>query len=57
MELKIWRGPRYNEAGEKQVADYLDRFGLSVGYLLSFNFEENKESDASWARMAFFQLR
>ena len=43
VELKIWRGPRSNEAGEKQVADYLDHFGLSVGYMLSFNFNKQKE--------------
>ena len=43
VELKIWRGERYNEAGEKQVAAYLDYFGLSTGYMLSFNFNKNKE--------------
>ena len=43
MELKIWRGSRYNEEGERQVASYLDRFGLDVGYMLSFNFNKNKE--------------
>ena len=43
VELKVWRGPRYNEAGEQQVADYLEHFGLSVGYMLSFNFNRGKE--------------
>ena len=43
VELKIWRGPRYNEAGERQVAAYLDHFGLEVGYMLSFNFNRSKE--------------
>ena len=43
VELRIWRGPRYNEAGERQVAGYLDHFGLDVGYLLSFNFNKRKE--------------
>ena len=43
VELKIWRGPRYNEAGERQVAAYLDHFGLKVGYMLSFNFNRSKE--------------
>lgn len=43
VELKVWRGPRYNEAGERQVAGYLEHFGLSVGYMLSFNFNRSKE--------------
>ncbi|MBR3316674.1 MAG: AAA-like domain-containing protein [Atopobiaceae bacterium] len=33
VELKVWRGPRYNEAGERQVAGYLEHFGLDVGHL------------------------
>lgn len=44
IELKIWHGERYNESGEKQISEYLDYFGLSVGYMLSFNFNKNKET-------------
>lgn len=43
IELKIWRGPRYNEAGERQIAEYLDYFKLSTGYMLSFNFNKKKD--------------
>ncbi|MBR3314355.1 MAG: hypothetical protein IKG18_09485 [Atopobiaceae bacterium] len=43
VELKVWRGPRYNEEGERQVVGYLERFGLDVGYMLSFNFNKRKE--------------
>ena len=43
IELKIWRGPRYNAEGEKQVSEYLDYFNLSTGYMLSFNFNKSKE--------------
>ena len=43
VELKIWRGERYNAEGEKQIADYLENFGLSTGYMLSFNFNKNKQ--------------
>lgn len=43
IELKIWRGPRYNAEGEKQISEYLDYFGLSTGYMLSFNFNKNKQ--------------
>jgi hypothetical protein len=43
VELKVWRGPRYNEEGEEQLRDYLEHFGLEVGYMLSFNFNKRKE--------------
>ncbi|WP_029200326.1 AAA-like domain-containing protein [Oribacterium sp. NK2B42] len=43
IELKIWHGERYNEAGEKQISEYLDYFGLTTGYMLSFNFNKRKE--------------
>ncbi len=42
IELKIWRGPRYNEKGEQQILNYLDYFGLDTGYMLSFNFNQEK---------------
>lgn len=43
VELKIWRGNEYNERGERQLADYLDYYHQEKGYLLSFNFNKNKE--------------
>lgn len=45
IELKIWRGPRYNEDGEKQLSEYLDYWNLTTGYMLSFNFNKNKEQE------------
>lgn len=44
IELKIWHGSEYNERGEKQLADYLDYYHKDKGYLLSFNFNKNKET-------------
>ena len=44
VELKIWHGPKYNEDGEKQLSDYLDSYRLKTGYMLTFNFNKNKES-------------
>lgn len=43
VELKIWRGPRYNADGERQIGEYLDYFDLNTGYMLSFNFNKHKE--------------
>ena len=42
IEMKIWRGERYHASGEKQIMEYLDYFGLNTGYMLSFNFNQNK---------------
>ena len=44
IELKIWRGERYNAAGEKQIYEYLDYWNLNTGYMLSFNFNKNRET-------------
>lgn len=43
VELKIWHGNEYNERGERQIADYLDYYHKDKGYMLSFNFNRNKE--------------
>ncbi len=43
IELKIWRGERYNAAGEKQISEYLNYWNLNTGYMLSFNFNKNKK--------------
>lgn len=44
IELKIWRGNAYNERGEQQLADYLDGYHLDTGYMLSYNFNRNKDT-------------
>ncbi len=43
IELKIWRGERYQADGEKQISEYLDYWNLDTGYMLSFNFNQKKE--------------
>ena len=44
IELKIWRGESYNERGEKQLAEYLERYNLKTGYMVSFCFNKTKKS-------------
>ncbi len=44
VELKIWRGQSYNERGEKQLAEYLERYNLQTGYMVSFCFNKTKKS-------------
>ncbi len=43
VELKIWRGNEYNARGERQLSDYLEYYHLQKGYMLSFNFNKNKQ--------------
>jgi hypothetical protein len=43
VELKIWMGEKYNENGEKQIAEYLDYYHLNKGYMLTFNFNKEKK--------------
>ncbi len=44
IELKVWRGNAYKERGEKQLSDYLEYFHLQKGYMLSYNFNQKKET-------------
>ena len=43
IEMKVWRGNTYHERGEEQLIGYLDYFHLKKGYMLSFNFNKQKE--------------
>lgn len=44
IEMKIWHGNEYNTQGEKQLSEYLNYYHIDKGYLLSFNFNKNKQS-------------
>lgn len=44
IELKIWRGDEYNQRARQQIFEYLDYYQKEEGYLLSFNFNRNKET-------------
>lgn len=43
IEMKIWHGDEYNKRGEQQLADYLDAYHKKTGYMVSFNFNKNKQ--------------
>lgn len=43
VEMKIWHGEEYNTRGEEQLIGYLEDYHLKKGYLLSFNFNQNKQ--------------
>ena len=43
IEMKIWHGEEYNRRGGQQLTEYLDYFRQNKGYMLSFNFNKQKE--------------
>ena len=49
IELKIWRGERYEEQGRDQLASYLTTRGTSEGYLVTFDFsQKRKKAEPHW---------
>ena len=49
LELKIWHGDKYEQNGRDQLSDYLNLRGKDQGYLLTFDFSENKvEKEPEW---------
>lgn len=51
VELKVWHGLEYNKKGEEQLADYLDLYHAEKGYLISFNFNQNKRAGVKRIRV------
>ena len=43
IEMKIWRGEEYNNRGEQQLIGYLEDYHQNKGYMVSFNFNKNKQ--------------
>lgn len=43
VELKVWRGDKYEQRGRDQLAEYLGIRGLEEGYLVTFDFSKDKE--------------
>ena len=50
VELKIWRGSKYETDGKVQLAKYLAQRGLDTGYLITFSFLKNKvvQEEPEW---------
>ena len=43
VELKIWRGDKYEQKGRDQLSEYLATRGKDEGYLVTFDFSKNRE--------------
>jgi len=52
IELKIWRGEKYEEQGRDQLASYLTTRGSAEGYLVTFDFsKKRKETEPHWTEI------
>jgi len=48
VELKIWRGDKKHKEAQQQLLGYMDKLGVKEGYLLTFDFNEQKERYQKW---------
>lgn len=49
IELKIWRGDKYEERGRDQLSAYLATRNIPEGYLVTFDFSKDKQdADPQW---------
>ena len=52
VELKIWRGDKYEQKGHDQLSEYLATRGVDEGYLVTFDFSKNRESkEPQWVEV------
>ena len=47
IELKIWRGEKYEENGRDQLSGYLATRGMDEGYLVTFDFSKRRKSSTN----------
>src|SRR3989339_1838337 len=50
IELKIWHGDNYEQNALQQLSGYLESKRKDIGYLVSFNFNKNKEYKKEWKK-------
>jgi hypothetical protein len=50
VELKIWHGENYEQNALEQLSGYLESKRQYKGYLVSFNFNKNKEYSKEWKK-------
>ena len=49
VELKIWRGDKYEQRGRDQLSEYLAVRGMDEGYLVTFDFSKDKQdAEPEW---------
>lgn len=53
IELKLWYGQVYRDKGRLQLCEYLEAYGQSKGWLVSFCFSKSKTADADIKEIQF----
>jgi hypothetical protein len=48
VELKIWKGQKYQADAYQQLTDYMEKRGAEKGYLLTFDFRQKKQIKQEW---------
>lgn len=51
IELKIWRGESYHQAGIEQLCDYLDIQNQATGYLVIFDLRKQSGLVGEWKKV------
>jgi hypothetical protein len=57
IELKIWRGEKYQDEAHEQLCAYLDSKRKSEGYLLTFDFRKNGDAAGQACWLEFGEKR
>ena len=50
IELKIWKGQKYQADAYEQLTTYMSKRGEEKGYLLTFDFRQKKEIKQEWIK-------
>ncbi len=60
IELKIWRGDKYEESGRDQLSAYLATRNMNEGYLVTFDFSKDKKATEpqwiEWNKKRLFEV-
>lgn len=51
LELKIWHGEKRQQDGLDQLLGYMEKMGLNEGYMLTFDFRQQKEEKQEWIQV------
>jgi hypothetical protein len=56
IELKKWYGQKKYKEGLKQLTDYLDNRLTKTGFMITFNFNKNKEYKKEWITLDGYRI-
>jgi len=51
VELKVWKGQKRHFDGQRQLLGYMEKRGVDKGYLLTFDFRQQREQKLGWIQV------